>query len=156
MSDLIKKELIRIEDRANDWKDAIRIAAKSLLDNGYINEQYVEDMIKSVEDAGPYIVLAPNIAVPHARPNGNVAKMAISLTKLNEPVNFRNEEEDEDNWVRILFCLAAVDSSSHIVALQQLAVLLDSDEITDELINAKTEDEMLDIINKKLEEGNND
>ena len=113
MSDLIKKELIRIEDRANDWKDAIRIAAKSLLDNGYINEQYVEDMIKSVEDAGPYIVLAPNIAVPHARPNGNVAKMAISLTKLNEPVNFRNEEEDEDNWVRILFCLAAVDSSSH-------------------------------------------
>lgn len=156
MSDLIKKELIRIEDCANDWKDAIRIAAKSLLDNGYINEQYVEDMIKSVEDAGPYIVLAPNIAVPHARPNGNVDKMAISLTKLNEPVNFRNEEEDEDNWVRILFCLAAVDSSSHIVSLQQLAVLLDSDEITDELINAKSEDEMLDIINKKLEEGNDD
>lgn len=156
MSDLIKKELIRIEDHANDWKDAIRIAAKSLLDNGYINEQYVEDMIKSVEDAGPYIVLAPNIAVPHARPNGNVAKMAISLTKLNEPVNFRNEEEDEDNWVRILFCLAAADSSSHIIALQQLAVLLDSDEITDELIDAKTEDEMLDIINKKLEEGNDD
>ncbi|MDU5922854.1 MAG: PTS sugar transporter subunit IIA, partial [Finegoldia magna] len=58
MSDLIKKELIRIEDHANDWKDAIRIAAKSLLDNGYINEQYVADMIKSVEDAGPYIVLA--------------------------------------------------------------------------------------------------
>ena len=93
MSDLIKKELIRIEDRANDWKDAIRIAAKSLLDNGHINEQYVADMIKSVEDAGPYIVLAPNVAVPHARPNGNVAKMAISLTKLNEPVNFRNEED---------------------------------------------------------------
>ena len=97
-----------------------------------------------------------NVAVPHARPNGNVDKMAISLTKLNEPVNFRNEEEDEDNWVRILFCLAAVDSSSHIVALQQLAVLLDSDEITDELIDAKSEDEMLDIINKKLEEGNDD
>ncbi len=155
MSDLIKKELIRIEDHANDWKDAIRIAAKSLLENDYINEQYVEDMIKSVEAAGPYIVLAPNIAVPHARPNGNVNKMAIGLTKLNEPVNFRNEE-DEDNWVRILFCLAAVDSSSHIVALQQLAVLLDSDEITDELINAKSEDEMLDIINKKLEEGNDD
>ena len=156
MSDLIKKELIRIEDHANDWKDAIRIAAKSLLENDYINEQYVEDMIKSVEAAGPYIVLAPNIAVPHARPNGNVNKMAIGLTKLNEPVNFRNEEEDEDNWVRILFCLATVDSSSHIVALQQLAVLLDSDEITDELINAKSEDEMLDIINKKLEEGNDD
>ncbi|MFR7761167.1 MAG: hypothetical protein ACLU1X_09450 [Peptoniphilus grossensis] len=43
-----------------------------------------------------------------------------------------------------------------MVALQQLAVLLDSDEITDELINANSEDEMLEIINKKLEEGNDD
>ena len=49
-----------------------------------------------------------------------------------------------------------MDSSSHIVALQQLAVLLDSDEIKDKLIDAKSEDEMLDIINEKLEEGNDD
>ncbi len=154
MKGLIDKSLVKIEEQANDWKDAIRIASRSLLDGGYINESYVNDMIKSVEDLGPYIVLAPNVAVPHARPNGNVKKMGISLTKFKKAVNFRNEEEDEDNWASIFFVLAAVDSSSHIGVLQQLSVILDSEEVTDELIEANTEEEMLDIVNRRLEEEN--
>ena len=156
MKELIKRNLVRIEQRADNWRDALKIAAASLLENDYINENYIDSMIKSVEDLGPYIVLCENVAVPHARPDGNVKKMAISLTKFKEAVNFRNEEENEDNWVRLLFCLCAVDSSSHIEALQQLGVILDSDEIIEKIIACDSEDKMLEIINKKLEEENND
>lgn len=156
MTKLITRELVAIEDQAKDWQEAIRLAARPLLNQGYINEGYVASMIQNVEDLGPYIVLAPNVAVPHARPEGNVTQMAISLLKLNQAVNFRNEEDQEDNWVRILFCLAAVDSSSHLVALQALGVLLDSDEVIDQLITANSEEEMLEMINKKLEEEDHD
>ena len=152
MTKLITSELLRIVDQAPNWETAIRIAAESLLANHYINDAYVESMVQNVRDLGPYIVLAPNVAVPHARPDGNVNRMGISLTKFKQPVNFRNEQEDEDNWVSLIFCLAAVDASSHLVALQQLGSILESDEVIDQLITADKEDQLLSIINTKLEE----
>ena len=58
MKDLVK-ELIQQLDKVNDWQTAVRIASKPLLEYGYIEESYVEAIISSVNEIGPYIVLAP-------------------------------------------------------------------------------------------------
>lgn len=151
LEELLKDQMISIFEEAMDWKEAIKLSARKLLEKDYIEESYINDMIESVENSGPYIVLAPKVAVPHARPNGNVKKLGISLTKFKNAVNFRNEEENEDNEVYLIFTLAAVDSTSHLNALQQLATILDDEEVIEKLIKAD-EEEMLKIIDEKIKE----
>ena len=152
LKDLVKKELIQQLDKVNDWQTAVRIASKPLLEQGYIEESYVEAIISSVNEIGPYIVLAPKVAVPHASPDAGVHRLGISLLQLKEPVNF-GLEDDEDKNVQLIFVLATVDSTAHLKALQQLALILDDDDIIENLIKAETPKEILDLIEKVIEEG---
>ena len=39
-----------------------------MVDAGFTEPTYTEAMIDVVRDMGPYIVLAPGLAMPHARP----------------------------------------------------------------------------------------
>lgn len=152
LKDLVKKELIQQLDKVNDWQTAVRIASKPLLEQGYIEESYVEAIISSVNEIGPYIVLAPKVAVPHASPDAGVHRLGISLLQLKEPVNF-GLEDDEDKNVQLIFVLATVDSTAHLKALQQLALILDDDEIIENLIKAEMPEEILGLIEKVIEEG---
>ena len=152
LKDLVKKELIQQLDTVNDWQTAVRIASKPLLEQGYIEESYIEAIISSVNEIGPYIVLAPKVAVPHASPDAGVHRLGISLLQLKEPVNF-GSEDDEDKNVQLIFVLATVDSTAHLKALQQLALILDDDDIIENLIKAETPKEILGLIEKVIEEG---
>jgi PTS system ascorbate-specific IIA component len=62
----LTEELIRFEKGFSNWEEAIKVSSKGLLELGFIEESYVDSMIDSVKEFGPYIVIAPNIAMPHA------------------------------------------------------------------------------------------
>ena len=60
-------------------------AAQPLLKNGSVTKQYVEAMVQSVLDAGPYIVLMPGFALAHARSEDGVCRLGLSAMTLNTP-----------------------------------------------------------------------
>ncbi|EGV08266.1 phosphoenolpyruvate-dependent sugar phosphotransferase system, EIIA 2 [Streptococcus constellatus subsp. pharyngis SK1060 = CCUG 46377] len=154
MVDLLERKLIRQIECVPDWKKAIQVASAPLLEQGYIHQSYVEGMIDSVEQMGPYIVLAPRVAVPHASPEYGVDKLGISLLQLKQPVDFDiTDEGDEEKQVQLIFVLAAVDSTSHLKSLQELAMILDDEEVVGSLIRAETIDEILCIITEAIEKG---
>ena len=66
ITDLLGKH-VQTAERAEDWKDAIRMAAAPLLENGSIRASYIDAMIHNVEVNGPYIVIMPDVAMPHSR-----------------------------------------------------------------------------------------
>lgn len=152
LTDLLKEELIQQVDRVSTWQDAVRLAAQPLLAHGYIEESYIQAMIASINETGPYIVLAPKVAVPHASPDAGVHQLGISLLQVKEPVDF-SEDNDDDKKVQLIFVLAAVDSTAHLRALQELALILDDEEAIDSLIAASDPREILAIIEKIIEEG---
>ena len=86
--DLLKKENVQIVESATDWKDAIRISVQPLEQHGYVESRYKEEIISNVESMGPYIVLAPYIALPHARPEQGVKESQIAVTLLQNEVRF--------------------------------------------------------------------
>ncbi|GAA0370444.1 PTS sugar transporter subunit IIA [Bacillus horti] len=139
LDQLLQEEFIQLKGHVLDWKDAIRVAAQPLLDNGAIEAEYVQAMIRSVEELGPYIVIAPKIALPHARPEQGVKRMGMSLLTLKEAVPFSEKKEHE---VQLIVVLAAVDDKSHLKALSQLSMLLSEGDNTDKLIKA-TDKEMI-------------
>lgn len=152
--DLLKKEFIQQCQEVANWQEAIRLAAQPLLKENIIEERYIDGMIASVNELGAYIVLAPKVAVPHASPDKGANALGISLLKLEKPVSFDIKEEgDEEKDVQLIFALAAIDSSSHLKALQELSLILDDDQNIEAIIAAKDKKEILNIMANIIEEG---
>lgn len=140
--EMLTKDKINVREKVDSWEMAIREAAQPLLNQGYFNASYVDAMIESVYKYGPYIVVAPDIAIAHARPNGHVHKVGISLLKLREPIDFGQES----HFARLIFVLSAVDNHSHIEVLQDLAKVLSDTHTVQQLIQSQHVDEMTTII----------
>jgi mannitol/fructose-specific phosphotransferase system IIA component (Ntr-type) len=93
---------------------------------------------------GPYIVIAPGIAMPHARPEDGVKQVCMSLITLKEPVKFGNETNDP---VKLVIEFGAIDNHTHLQALSQLMNLFTSKKYTESVINTLNINEVLKIIN---------
>ncbi|WP_423798093.1 BglG family transcription antiterminator [Neobacillus sp. SAB-20_R2A] len=121
LEDLLQAETIQVMEEVFDWKEAIKAAASPLLINGTIETSYVDAMIENIDTLGPYVVIGPEVAIPHARPEKGVNRIGMSFLKLKKPVYFLN---NNDYPVRLLFCIAATDNTTHLKALSQLTELL--------------------------------
>lgn len=135
------KGKIHFLNSVNSWEEAITESAAPLLNDGSITPQYVEDMIQNVHKNGPYIVIVPGIAMPHAKNEGSVVKTGITLLKLEEAVSFPENKE-----VNLLFTLAAEDTSGHLDLISDLSSLLIEDEVREKLEQAECEQEILDLL----------
>lgn len=147
LTELLDKRFIQFTDKKMDWAEAIRYASKPLIENEYITEKYVDAMIENVKKIGAYIVLAPKVAIPHARPDNGVNKLGISLLHLKHPVDFNmGGENDEDRQVQLIFILAAIDNKAHLTALKQLSQILEDEDNIQKLIDAENKDEIYSLI----------
>lgn len=122
-SNIILEKNIKLKTLANNWMDAMRLSGQLLVDSEFIKSGYIEATIKNVNEYGPYIVIAPGIALSHSRPDENVLKTGISLLTLREPVHFNCENDPVD----IILTLAAVDDTDHLALLEQLSCYLSED-----------------------------
>lgn len=92
---------------------------------GYITDDYIQDIIRCVDRYGPYIVIVPGVAMPHASEESQgVHGTAISFTKFDEPVSFFDQETGETKEANLFFTLAAKDQTSHLQHISQLMDLL--------------------------------
>ena len=130
IKDILKDKYILLNQKAEDWKDAIRKAAQPLLEDGLIEKSYIQAMIDSVYEFGPYIVICENLALAHARPEAGVNQLGLSVMTLNPPVCFNHKDHDP---VKILFCLAAIDDTAHLRIMASLVNLINEDGKIDEL-----------------------
>ncbi|MCM1989058.1 PTS sugar transporter subunit IIA [Oceanirhabdus seepicola] len=138
----LTREFIQFQDEVHSWQDAIVESSRPLLEKGYIEQTYVDAMIDSVKKYGPYIVIAPQIALPHARPDRGAKKAGFSILKLEKPVAF---SEEEDHNVQLLIVLSCEDSSTHMELLQAIVTILANEEKQKLVFQAKTPEELLDI-----------
>jgi mannitol/fructose-specific phosphotransferase system IIA component (Ntr-type) len=132
----IQKKHMQIVDEQPDYKAAIKLAAKPLIDDNLIESPYVDAVLKAIKDLGPYICLADDFALPHARPSEHVKETSLSLLIIKKGVDL------EGNRVKVMVFLAAKDSLSHQKVLQKLAnFLMEPDNIQD-LIKCNDVDEI--------------
>lgn len=135
----LNNEKIQYVESVADWKEAIQIAGLPLLSEGAISQSYIEAIIRLKEDIGPYFVIAPRIAMPHARPEEGAKALGLSVVKLAKAVVFNADENDP---VDTLFMFAAPDSNSHIEMISQLAELLSDENEMEKVFNARSKEEL--------------
>ncbi|MGG1631104.1 BglG family transcription antiterminator [Rossellomorea sp. NRS-1567] len=148
LNELLTEQTIQLKDRVTSWEEAIRVASEPLVDQQSIRPDYVDAMITNVKELGPYIVIAPNIAIPHARPETGVEQLGMSFLRLEEPVYFT---EKEKHRAQLIIVLAAIDNQTHLKALAQLTELLSNEDNVEKLISASDRQTIIELINQTVE-----
>ncbi len=143
LRDLLRPSLVDVAVEVEDWETAIRYAGKLLVEDDAIEPRFIEAMIKVAKDLGPYIVIAPGIALPHARPEDGVIKASIGMVTLDPPIPFGNERNDP---VFLVVTLAATDNEQHVQGLSELAAVLGKEELIERLRTTRDKKELLEIM----------
>ncbi|MGL4697954.1 BglG family transcription antiterminator [Enterococcus larvae] len=135
LKDILTDNHIMIKEKASTWQESIELVAKPLIKENTIEKRYVDAMIHAVEEYGPYIVIGKHLALAHARPEDGANKLGISVATIDHPIIFGNSDMDP---VKIIFCLAAVDSYSHLTIMKELIELINDESKLNQLIECTT------------------
>lgn len=136
----LTKDVIRLNVGVEDWEGAVRMGGQLLVEAQKCRPEYVDAMVRTVREMGPYMVLAPGLALAHARPEDGTLEVGLSLITLETPVAFGSKVNDPVELV-ISFC--AVDKEGHVDVLKALAGFLRKEENQALLRHAVTVDELL-------------
>ncbi|QKS72674.1 PTS sugar transporter subunit IIA [Paenalkalicoccus suaedae] len=143
---VLQEERIQWRDSAMSWQEAIKISAAPLLQEGVIKDSYVDAMITNIKELGPYILIAPKVALPHARPENGVNEAGFSLTVFKDPVIFPAKTNGAGEEANLFICLAAVDSESHLSMLQKISGWLSDEKTLQNLTKASSQEEVSRIV----------
>ncbi|WP_414839743.1 PTS sugar transporter subunit IIA [Carnobacterium sp. TMP28] len=141
--DILTPDMIQVNYECKTRDEAVSLVGQLLVTKGYAKESYINAMIRNIATNGSYIVIAPGIAMPHARPEEGVLAIGLSLVTLKEPVVFGHPKNDP---VTIVIGLCAVDHQSHLEALSELVDILGNEEKIRGIKEATSAKEMLAII----------
>ena len=136
--ELLLKENVQILDGADDWKEAVRKSAKPLENGNFVTANYAEAIISNVEELGPYICIAPHVAMPHARPEQGALKTQIAVTLFRNEIIFNRD----DARANLFITLSAADADSHLEMLVKLSELLQDESTAEKIFAAQSVDEL--------------
>ena len=142
IKELVEQNRVCFHDNFENWEDAIVASCKPLIDDNSIGQEYVNSVIESVHKFGPYIVFAPNIAMPHSQQGAEgVYKTAISFMKVENPVHFEVGNPEKD--AKLFFVLASENPEVHLKNMQKLVEILMDENMLNGLLKAKCTEDLL-------------
>lgn len=139
---MFTEESIAVNVTVENWEEAVRTAGQLLVKSGAAEPRYIDAMIKTAKELGPYIVLMPGVAMPHARPEEGAIQEGFSLVTLRKPVYFGNPDNDP---VKVVIAFCAPDSSKHIESLAWLAKTLEREDFLDHINHCTSAQQILEL-----------
>ncbi|MCY3036052.1 MULTISPECIES: PTS sugar transporter subunit IIA [Aerococcus] len=144
MTDFIHPNRIALQVELESPEAAIQFGGNLLEADGLISQDYIQAMLDRYHKQGPYFVIAPGIAFPHARPEEGALKTGFSLVTFKRPIVFSHPTNDP---VHLILCLSATDSKKHLETLMQLAELLQSEATKEKWLQASDKEDILADLN---------
>ncbi|WP_312649341.1 PTS sugar transporter subunit IIA [Proteiniclasticum sp.] len=139
MSNILRLENIRMNEKIDNKYDAIRLAGELLQEGGYVNEHYIDEMIKREDLSTTYI--GNDIAIPHGTESAknDVMESGISVIQVPEGVDFNGDK------ARVVFGIAGKDNT-HLEILSNIAIFCSDMENVEKLVSAKSKEEIMDLL----------
>jgi ascorbate PTS system EIIA or EIIAB component len=126
MGYLLDNNTIQLKAKAADWKDAIRLGVDLLVASGSVEPRYYQAIVSMSEQLGPWYLLAPGLAMPHARPEEGVKQDGFALVTLETPVVFGSPDNDP---IDLLITLAATSAKTmNEDAIVQIVTLFEDED----------------------------
>lgn len=140
----LEKEMILLNQQVATKEEAIRMAGKLLVDNGYTEEPYVDSMLARNADVSTY--MGNFIAIPHGTETGKqyIKKTGISVVQIPMGVDF-SDKDGGKNIVTVVFGIAGLNGE-HLNLLSQIAIFCSDVNNVVKLADAQTPEEIVDLL----------
>ena len=139
--ELFSEQYVQYIDQEHvSWQNMIQMAGQPLLDDGLIAQEYVNEIITTCTEKGPYMNIGPNIVLAHARPLPSTKKAVMALLLSKQPAALL---DDPAHTARLWIFLATPDDRSHIELIQKLATLLMDANRVQRVLAANSQEELL-------------
>ncbi|MEP6842099.1 MAG: PTS sugar transporter subunit IIA [Pseudolysinimonas sp.] len=134
---------IQLAATALDWRAAVELVGAGLTRSGAAEPGYADEMIRMIEEHGPYVVIAPGLALAHARPGPEVLRDGLAVVTLATPVPFGHPHNDP---VLVVLGLAVHSPDHHLGMVAELANIFNDSDAVERLAVASSADQVRDIL----------
>ncbi len=139
----LDERAIMIGAVATDWRDAVRLAGRALAAADVARPGYADEMVRMIEEHGPYVVIAPGLALAHARPGDDVLKDGLAVVTLATPVPFGHPYNDP---VHVILALAVASPAGHLESVAAIANVFNDTSAVEDLIAARSTADVLRVM----------
>lgn len=138
---VLTKENIVLGAEVGNKEEAIRLAGKVLVNQGYVDDVYIDKMFEREALTSTY--MGNFIAIPHGTEEAKalVKKAGLSFIQVPNGVDF-----GAGNIVKILIGIAGKDNE-HLEILSKIALVCSEAENVEKMIQATTKEEILELLN---------
>ncbi|WP_165999199.1 PTS sugar transporter subunit IIA [Bacillus sp. Cs-700] len=140
--EILSTENVLLNEKAATKEEAIRMAGQILVDNGYVDESYLEQMQEREKITTTY--MGNSVAIPHGTEDAKkaVKHSGLSIIQLREGVDF-----GDGNIAKIIIGIAGKDNE-HLEILSQIAIVCSEEENVEELIQADSKETLISMFNE--------
>lgn len=142
LTEYLTTDRIRIGLYATDWRDLIDQVGAIMLQAGDIEASYIDAMKQVTEEMGPYSVIAPGVVLLHGRPEDGVIRICFAMVTLKQGISFGSVNDP----VMLAIGMGAIDHTSHIEAIKDLANLLSDKEKIAKLVKEESVTDFMRIL----------
>lgn len=140
--EVLSKENIKLNVSLSGKEEAIRYTGSILVDGGYVDEAYIEKMLEREELTSTF--MGNSLAIPHGTEDAkkNVLETGISVVTVPDGIDFGG-----GNIAKILIGIAG-KGNEHLEILSNIAIVCSEEENIDKILNATTEEEILELFSE--------
>lgn len=145
LDQLIDKDIMVVNSTARNKQEVLEELGRLLEAKGYLKDvgTFIEDVY--LRESEGITGIGGGVAIPHGKSKG-VKQTTVAIAKLAHPIEWETLDEEKVSVV-FLFAVRDVDANTtHILLLQQVAILLADDSFIRAVQEAKSVDELYQLI----------
>lgn len=135
MTELFSNDNIFLNVSVGSQDESIEKAGRALVDNGSVNEAYIQAMKEREQLVSTF--MGNGLAIPHGtdEAKGDVLASGLTLLQIPEGVDWNGET------VKVVVGIAGKDGE-HLDLLSKIAITFSEEENVDRIVNAKSAEEI--------------
>jgi PTS system mannitol-specific IIA component len=137
MSEILTPETIELKASLDNQEEAIRRAGTLLVENGHVEERYIDSMFEREKSVSTFIGNA--VAIPHGTGDSKqwVTRSGLSIITLPEGVEY-----GDGNVARLVIGIAG-KGDEHLEILSRIATVCEDEDNVNQIVRAETKEELL-------------
>ena len=147
VSEVLKKERIALDLEAKSKEEALAALTELLYKSGVLADRdgFMKDVLgrEEVSTTG----IGNGIAIPHGK-SANVSETSVAVAKLKNEVEWQSVDDKPVKFIVLLAVNENDRTGVHVKLLSQMARKLASEETCKRLLEAKSEEEIVDIFSE--------
>ncbi len=142
MSEILTPETVELKASLGSQEEAIRRAGQLLVENGNVDDRYVDSMFERERSVSTY--MGNGVAIPHGTNDSKqwVARSGLSVITVPDGVEYG------DGDVAKLVIGIAGKGDEHLEILSKIALVVSEEENVEKIVQADTKEELLAIFDE--------